>query len=153
LSNWSEPQEPAMAMGELGQRVRGRRMDRGIDPVLVVCRELRQLQQNLWVAWRRHRFHGVDVALERCDPHRCRARRRDGAPERSRYDGRAAEAARLARRHNGRHCGSRAGLARDCALAPAEKDLNAAAALTASHAWSRKAWSPKAWAWSRKAWS
>ena len=52
-----------MALGELGQR-RGRRaVDRRVGAVLLVRREFRQLQRDLWFARRGHRLHDMDLDL------------------------------------------------------------------------------------------
>ena len=47
----------------LGERPRGAVVDGGFDAVLLVRRHLRQLQQNIRLAWCRHRLHGLAVAF------------------------------------------------------------------------------------------
>ena len=98
-----EPGRTAMAMDHLGQRIGVCVMAHRLDPVLLVCREFRQLQQNLRVAWRNHRLYDLGVAVDHRRPRRrpaqCRDRASDGAAE---HRGPAA-AARGARRENGRY--------------------------------------------------
>ncbi len=76
---------------------------RRIGALLVVCRQLRQVQPDLWVARRRHRVHDLDLAV---DHHRAAGRateRRDGAPDRRGHDGGRARAPRQPPSHDGRY--------------------------------------------------
>src|SRR5215211_1676351 len=59
---WAEPRHAQMALGHLGQCVRFARLDRPVDPVLLVRGEFRQLQQDLWLA-RRGQIHDLDLAV------------------------------------------------------------------------------------------
>ena len=74
LSLRSEQGPSTLALGHLGQRCRGHRLARALALVHLVCREIRQLQQDLWHARRRDRLHGLDVALHCRDSDWGRAR-------------------------------------------------------------------------------
>src|SRR5205085_3061491 len=91
----------AMALDNLGQRLRVARLAWPLAVVLLVRRELRQLQQDLRCAWRRHRLHGLDVALDRGDPDRSRVEFRDGASDGTRYHGAGRRPARNPGRRDG----------------------------------------------------
>ena len=59
-----------MAMDYLGQCVCSARVARRFDSLLLVRRTLRQLQQDLRLFGGGRRLHGLDLALDRCDPYR-----------------------------------------------------------------------------------
>ena len=92
----------AVALGDLGQCDRGRYLDCRLAAAVLVCGEFRDLQRDLRLPRRRHRLHGLDVALH----HHCsgwrRDQRRDGAPDREGYHGRASQTHGYPRRQHGR---------------------------------------------------
>ena len=61
-----EPVATAMAIDHLGECVCGDPVARGFGAVLMVCSQFWELQQNLWLAWRYHRLHDLDVAVDNC---------------------------------------------------------------------------------------
>src|SRR5262245_47262876 len=69
-----------MALDHLGQRLGCPCLDRGLDLVLVVRGEFRQLQQNLWLTRGSRWLHDMDLDIEHGDPWRCRDRSCPGAP-------------------------------------------------------------------------
>jgi hypothetical protein len=73
LPLWAEPRRTSMAMDLLGQRLCCNSLDRGIDWVLLVRGQFRQLQQDLWLARRNRGLHDVAVALDSSRTHRSRA--------------------------------------------------------------------------------
>src|SRR6476660_8871124 len=91
-------------MGHLGQHPWGAAMDGKLHAVLFLCRHIRQLQQDIRLAWSWSRLHGLVVDLSSDRPARRRAQRGDGAPDCSRYDGRRLEASWLTRCDDGRSC-------------------------------------------------
>jgi membrane protein len=58
-----QPRECQVALGDLGQCHGRDTLAWGVDAVLLVCCQLRQLQQNLWLARCRRRLHGLDLAV------------------------------------------------------------------------------------------
>ena len=105
LSLRSEPTAGEMAVDQCRQHRGGDGLARGLLAVLLVSRQLRQLQRDLRGARRRGRPDDVDVALHHRGPGRRRAEFRDRAPDLARLDGGAGEAARRTRRRHGRHGG------------------------------------------------
>ena len=85
-----------------GQRARGSVVAHRLVGLLDLRQQVRQLQRDLWLARRRHRFHDLDLDLLHRDPHRCRSQRADRAPDRDRYNGRRSQADGHARRGDGR---------------------------------------------------
>ena len=81
LPLWPEPHRAPVALDHLGQRAGRDRLDHRIGSFLLVCGELRHLQQDLWVTRRSYRVHDVDVAFNHRHPARRGARCRDGAPD------------------------------------------------------------------------
>ena len=81
LSLRAEPLVGTLALGDVGQCAGGARLDRRIDAVLLVRGQLRQLQQDLWLARCGHRLHDVDMDFDYCDSRRRRTELRDGAPD------------------------------------------------------------------------
>jgi hypothetical protein len=59
LPLWSEPEGRSLALGHMGEYLRGAAMDRGLFAVLLVRRHLRQLQRNIRLAWCRRGLHGL----------------------------------------------------------------------------------------------
>ena len=53
-----------MAVGHLGERDCLRDLDRGVAAPVLVRRQFRHLQRDLWVARGRDRVHGLDVAFD-----------------------------------------------------------------------------------------
>jgi hypothetical protein len=117
-----EPRTGAVALDQLGQRLCGGRLAHHVDPVLLVRREVRQLQQDLRLAWSRRRFHDLDVALLDHDPSRRGARRRDGAPDRARHNYRPSRADGPARGVGRRHDRSPERMTRDIVAAPSHRN-------------------------------
>jgi len=94
-----EPTAREMAPDHLGQRVRGGRLAwRAV--IFLVRHELRQLQQDLWFARRRARFHDRDVVFHDRGSHRRGTRRLSRAPHLGQHP-RSAQAYGRARRHHG----------------------------------------------------
>ena len=79
---------------KLWQRLRRDHLAGRLDRLLVLRRQFRQLQQDIWVARRRNRFYDVDLDFHDDRAARRRAERRAGAADQSRYHGRAREADR-----------------------------------------------------------
>jgi len=102
LSLRPEPAGSLLALGHLGERCRGIAVDRSLHVVLLVRRQLRQLQPQIWFPWRRRRLHGLVMDLSRDCPARRRAQCGNGAPDRSRHDGRRVEAPWFKRCDDGR---------------------------------------------------
>ena len=86
-----------------GSTLRRGGLDRGLDAVLLVRGELRQLQRDLWLAGRGGRVHDLDLAVDHRRPARRRDQRRDRAPDRGQLHRSCAEAARRAGRAHGRY--------------------------------------------------
>ena len=63
----TEPRSAALEMDHMGQRSRDDHVDCGLCAVFLLRCELRDVQRNLWLAGRGHRFH--DVALDFGDSH------------------------------------------------------------------------------------
>src|SRR5215207_150663 len=91
-----------MAVGHLGEHRRGLVVDRSLNAVLLVCRDIRQLQQNLWLFGGRGWLHDLAVALDGDRPARRRAERGNGTPDRARYDRGRLKTAWRKRRDDGR---------------------------------------------------
>jgi hypothetical protein len=89
-----EPHRATMALGHLGQRVRRNCMACRVGVILMVCRELWQLQQDLWFSWRNHRLYDLDLTVHHRRFGRSSAQCRDRASDRARQHTRPAEAAR-----------------------------------------------------------
>ena len=64
LSVWPEPCRTAMAMDHLGQCLCRYRVARRFGPILLVCREFWEFQQDLWFARCGYRVYDVDVAVD-----------------------------------------------------------------------------------------
>lgn len=82
LSLRTKPRSATLALDHVGQRNRDRLVARRFGAVLLVRRQLWQVQRDLRLARRRDRLHDVVVDLRDRDPARCGARCRDGAPNR-----------------------------------------------------------------------
>ena len=95
--------EGALGMGHRRQRVRGSDVDHRVVPLLLVSRQLRQLQRHLRFAGRRRRPDDLAVDFDDRGAARRRTQRRDRASDRTRFNHRRREAARSARRGDGRH--------------------------------------------------
>src|SRR5262249_7133734 len=76
----------AVAMDQLGERVRCAWLGDRLDPVLLVYDPLWQLQQDVRFPRRGVRVHDLDLAVRDGDPGWSRNRRRNGASDRARYD-------------------------------------------------------------------
>ena len=97
------PRRRALALDHLGQRGGGGPLADRIHAVLLVRQQLRQLQQDLRLAGRGHRLHGLELVVERDRTDGRRAQRRSRAPDRARQHHRPAQAPRRARRSHGGH--------------------------------------------------
>ena len=64
-----------------GSATAGDPLARGVDAVFLVRRQLRQLQQDLWLTRRRRRLHDLDLAVSGNCPARGRTQCRNGAPD------------------------------------------------------------------------
>src|SRR6266850_8265679 len=117
----SEPHRATMALDYLGQRIRCGRMARRFGPILMVCREFRQLQQDLWLARRDHRLHDLDLDLDYRRSDRCQAQCGDGTSDSPREHHRATKAARETRGENGRY--SRGGTGVTCRMRAIRRPL------------------------------
>jgi hypothetical protein len=95
------PAVSAMAVDYRGERLRGNRMDRHVDWLFMVRRQLRQLQQDLWIAGRSCRPHVLAMALGCNHPDRRRAGCRNGASDGAGYNSWPGQADGSARRHDG----------------------------------------------------
>jgi Virulence factor BrkB len=89
----SEPQRAAMALDYLGQRFCRRGTARCLLSFLQVCREFRQLQQDLWLAWRDRRLYDLDMGLDHRRPRGSQARCGNGAWKGTRLGGRSTRSA------------------------------------------------------------
>jgi Virulence factor BrkB len=98
LPLWPEPRRASTAMDHLGKRPCCNSLDRGFAWVLLVRGQLRQLQQDLWIAGRSRRPHVLALALGRNHPDRRRAGCRNGASDGARYNGWPRQADGSARR-------------------------------------------------------
>ena len=94
-----------VAVVERRQRVRRLCVARGLLAVLLVSRQLRQLQRHLWRARRGRGPDDVDVDRDHRSAGRRRAQFRDRASDRLRFHRRPGKAARHPRRGHGRHGG------------------------------------------------
>ena len=65
LSRRSEPHRGQVALGDLGQRAGRHRPGWRLDDLCLVCRGIRQLRTDLWLARRGGRFHDLDLAVRR----------------------------------------------------------------------------------------
>ena len=68
LPLWAGSRSRAVAMDYVGQCIGRGAVDRRVDPLLLVCRKFRRIQQNIRIARRRRRFHDLDVDLLHGDP-------------------------------------------------------------------------------------
>ncbi len=97
-----QPRECQVALGDLGQCHGRDTLAWGVDAVFLVCCQLRQLQQNLWLARCGRRLHGLDLAVGGNRSAWRRAQCRDGAPDGYRqYAGRPPSARVPGRQHGG----------------------------------------------------
>ena len=67
LSLWAKPARSALAMAFGRERRRSHRVADQLGSLLLVHRQFRRLQRDLWVAWRRRRHDDVDVDLRHRD--------------------------------------------------------------------------------------
>src|SRR6185295_9181337 len=93
LSLWAKPRAPAMAMGNVGQRLCGSHLAGRLLDLLLVCWKFRRLQQDLWLSGRRDRLHDLDMVVRDCDFGWSRNQRRDGTSDRTRHHGGGKQAA------------------------------------------------------------
>ena len=93
----------ALAVGQRRQRFCGGHLDRRVVSVLVVSRELCQLQRHVRLVRRGGRPDGVAVDFDHRGSAGRRVERRDRAPDSARLDRGRRKAARRARRGDGRH--------------------------------------------------